>query len=242
MRMKKSVLVILIGISGVLGIILFLYTFPPAIKIKNVGSVTVTGRAEIQKLNEIAQFSAGVNAVYDKKEDAIDEVNTKMSDLISTVKKFGVSPKDIKTQNLNIYQNQESYYEDGRQKQRMGQWNVSNTLEITLRNVQRADELAKLLSESGANNIFGPSFSLDSKNINNTDVTALAVQDAKKKAETLVKSSGTKLGRILTIAEREDDPYMYYKGGGGGGGGANIETETGSTTVTKIVTVTFELE
>lgn len=89
--------------------------------LKPARTVTVVGEARSQKKSEIASFSAGVNAINDDKEKAIAEVNGKVEAIIASVKEFGIKPEDIKTQNLNIYQNQETYYEDNRQKQRPGQ-------------------------------------------------------------------------------------------------------------------------
>lgn len=228
---------------GLIALILILYLFPLPFTIKQPRTITVSGAAQEQKTNEIAQFSAGVNAVNDDKQQAVKEVNTKVSELIATIKKFGIQGKDIKTQNLNIYQNQEQYYEGGVQKQRFGQWNVSNTIEITLRNGGKANEFTDVLSKSGANNVYGPNFSLDTSKSSDTALFNSALQNAKTKAENIAKASGSKLGKVITINEgglSGDQPILYNKGLGGGGG--NAETEIGSTTVSKTVTVTFELK
>ncbi len=82
-------------------------------------TITVIGEAEGQQKSQIAQFTAGVNAVGDNKEELISEVNKKIEALISSVKKFGIAEKDIKTQNLSVYQGEETYYDsEGRQKSR----------------------------------------------------------------------------------------------------------------------------
>ena len=221
----------------------FLYLVPPRLSLKYPRTVTVTGVAKQQKTNEMAQFTAGVNAVNDDKQKAVEEVNTKVTELIDAVKKFGIAPKDIKTQNLNIYQNQETVYEEGRQKQKMGQWNVGNTVEITLRDVQRADDLTMLLSESGANNVYGPNFSLDTEVADDTALVKDALKDAKSKAEAMAANSGAKLGKVLSMQEGySGSPILYGDLKGMGGGGGNMETEVGSTTVSKTVTVTYELK
>src|SRR3990167_5658800 len=63
-------------------------------------TVKVTGEAKKEVGNQIAQFSAGVSAVNDDKQKAINEVNTKVTGIIASVKKFGIAEEDIKTQNL----------------------------------------------------------------------------------------------------------------------------------------------
>lgn len=105
-------------------------------------TVTVVGEAKSQEKSQIAIFSAGVNAFNDDKNVAVSEVNKKVEAIIGAVKEFGVPAADIKTQSMNIYQNQEQYYDaDGRQKYRAGQWNVSNTIEIKLTDIDRASTL-----------------------------------------------------------------------------------------------------
>lgn len=209
--------------------------------LKPARTVTVVGEARNQKKSEIASFSAGVNAVNDSKEKAISEVNEKTAAIIASVKEFGIKAEDIKTQNLNIYQNQETYYEDGRQKQRPGQWSVSNSIEIKLRDVDRANSLADLLGKSGANNVYGPNFSLDDNPDEANSLFSEAVDNAKTKAENVAKSSGKKLGSILSITEgvTSSGPVPLYRMDAGGGGGAGLEPGTG--TVSKSVTVVFEL-
>lgn len=92
-----------------------------SISFKPAQTVTVVGEARNQVKSEVVSFSAGVNVVDDSKEKVIADVNGKVTAIISSIKDFGIKPEDIKTQNLNIYQNQETYYEEGRQKQRPGQ-------------------------------------------------------------------------------------------------------------------------
>lgn len=209
--------------------------------LKPARTVTVVGEARSKKKSEIATFSAGVNSIGDDKEKAIAEVNDKVATIIVSVKEFGIKAEDIKTQNLNIYQNQETYYEEGRQKQRPGQWQVSNSIEMKLRDVDRASSLAELLGKSGANNVYGPNFALDEDPAEADGLFAQALENAKEKAGNVAKASAKKLGNILSITEgvSASGPIPLYRMEAGGGGGAGLEP--GSGTVSKSVTVIFEL-
>lgn len=209
--------------------------------LKPASSVTVVGEARSQKKSEIAVFSAGVNAVGDDKERAIADVNAKVAAIIESVKTFGIASEDIKTQNLSINQNQETYYEDGRQKSRPGQWNVNNSIEIKLRDVDRASALAELLGKSGANNVYGPNFSLDENSADADSLLADAIENARTKAEEAAKAAGKRVGKIYSITEGAlsggSFPLSRMDGIGGGGGGM----QPGTGTVGKSVTVVFEL-
>lgn len=204
-------------------------------------TVTVVGEAKGQQKSQISKFSATVNRVNDDKQKAIDEVNENMKQVIAKIKGFGIDEKDIKTQSVSIYQNQETYYEDGRQKQRMGQWNVSNSIEITLRDVAKTSELTNLLADSGANNVWGPNFYVDETTSIEADLSKQAIDNAKEKAGKIAEASGKKLGKIVSINEGGTSsgarPLAYE---GGGGGGAPVEP--GTIAVEKQITVVFELK
>ena len=203
-------------------------------------TITVTGEAKKDVTNQIASFSAGVSAVNDDKQKAITEVNTKVTGIIASVKKFGIAEEDIKTQNLSVYQGEEPYYEGGAQKYKLGQWRVNNTVEIILRDIQKAGELADLLSQSGANNVYGPNFTVDDTSGSENELLQQAVDNAREKAELLAKSSGRRLGKITNLVEGFAQSPVLYGERYGLGGGAPVEP--GTQGISKLVTVTFEMK
>ncbi len=196
--------------------------------------VTVTGYAESKEKNQIANYSAGVNAVKDNKDEAVKEVNDKIAAITQAVKDFGVDPSDIQTQSMSVYQRQESYYENNIQKSRAGQWDVNNTISVTLRDVNRASAMADLLTKSGATNVYGPNFSLDTSAKAEDGLMADAIADARVKAEAMAKASGTSLDKVISVSESGSSNLIYpmYKGVSEmGGGGASVEP--GSTKISK---------
>lgn len=207
-------------------------------------TITVVGEAKSIQKNQIASFSAGVDSVQSDKDKAITEVNTKVEELIKAIKTFGINEQDIKTQNLSIYQQEESYYENGAQRTRKGQWRVNNTVEIKLREIDKASELTTLLTSSGATQVYGPNFTFEDTSNAEKDLFEAAMKDAVQKAEMLAKASGRKIGKVVNIVEGgnySNSPIYGAKVMDGlGGGGAPIEV--GSGTVSQSLTVVFELK
>lgn len=204
--------------------------------------VTVTGEAKSQEKNQIASYTAGVESVNDNKEEAVKEVNTKIEALIKALKEFGIKDADIKTQNMSIYQDEQSYYDNGVSKSRKGQWRVNNSVTITLREIDKANALTDLVTKSGANNVWGPNFSMDDTNKIEKSLYDMAIKDAREKAESIAKASGRTLGKVLSVTDggaSSNYPMYALKDGAGGGGAV---TEPGSTTVYKNMTVVFELK
>lgn len=209
-----------------------------------VRTLTVTGVAESKEKNQIAKFSAGVNAAKDNRDEAIKEVNTKIAAITQGAKDFGIDPSDIITQSMSVNQYNETYYDNGAQRQRPGQWNVSNTIEVTLRDVNRAGALADILSKSGATNVYGPNFQLDTSKKAADKLTEEAIADARTKAEVMAKATGATLGEAISVTEGYQTSGIYYpmmraESGGGGGG---MPAESGTTTVSKSVTVVWSLK
>lgn len=201
--------------------------------------VTVTGEAKTQQKNQIANFTAGVNIVKEKKEDAVNEVNQKVTTLIESLKTFGIAPEDIKTQNLSVYQQQDMLKATTKEL-----WSVNNSIEIILRDVSKTADLTNLLNSSGANNVYGPNFGFDDTSAIKKTLYGEAIQDAKTKAEIIAKAAGRKLGKVVVVNEGSSvgvSPLYYAKADlGGMGGGAPVEV--GSATVSQSVTVSFELQ
>lgn len=240
------------------GLILFaaIYFFPwgtitwGRIILQNQGLITVTGYAEATEKNQIAQFSAGVNALNADKTTAVNEVNTKMAALIKAVKASGVADADIKTQQISVYQMQERIqpmmYPQPAGKVTLGQWNASNTVEITLRDVAKAGSLADILTASGANNIYGPNFQLDNSQAAQDKLVGAAVADAKVKAEAMAAASGAKLDKVISINEYGQSPIVYPMMAGAGMAKSDLAvpapTEVGTTKLSKTVTVVWSLK
>lgn len=212
------------------------------IKIERESYITVTGSSQSQKKNEIATFNAGVTVISKDKSAAVSEANGKSQKMIDEIKKFGVADNDVKTANMNIYQEQEAYYDGGIQRYRPGMWRATLSVEIILRDITRASELADLLARLDTTDLYGPNFSLDTRNNNETNLLTDAIDNAREKAQAMALSSGRSLGEIKNVVEGTDYNMPFYsaKAEGMGGGGASLEP--GSTTVSKTVTVTFGLK
>ena len=205
-------------------------------------TITVTGVADSQERPQIARFTAGANAVSSNKQEAIDRVNQQVQQTIERVKEFGIAQEDIKTQNLSVYQEQESYYEEGVQRTRPGQWRVDNTIEITLRDVSRASDLVAVLNQGELTNVYGPNFMLDDTAYADTELLKQAVEDARAKADLLAEASGRRVSKVLSITEGGAGSPVYPMFARETGGGGGMPIEPGTQQISRSVTVVFEVE
>lgn len=213
-----------------------------------VEMVTVNGEAQSVEKNQIASFTAGVNASNNDKTTAVNEVNSKMDALIKSVKDFGINDADVQTQSASVYQGDIWYVDvNGINRSKKGQWTANNSVEITLRNIDQAQQLTDLLNSSGATNVYGPNFRMDNTNTAETGLYEAAMKDALNKADVIARASGRKLGRVLTVNDEGSSRQVIYPMMAktldlSGAGSVPAPVQPGSTTVTKNLTVSFELE
>ena len=208
--------------------------------------VTVSGYASGVVENNLASFTASVEAFDDDKEKVTEEVNEGMSVLIEKIKEFGIEDKDIQTQRVRVYQREEYLREDSgwTGEVREGQWRASNSVGITLRNVERASELATLLSEVGAVEVSGPRLRVDSEGRKEAEngLMKKAVENAREKAKMMAEAADKKLGEVVQIVESGVSTAKFEMSAGLPTAGGGVPIETGSSEVSKSVTVVFELK
>ncbi len=229
------------------------------VAVRQAPSITVSGYAELREQNQIARFTAGVSETDPDKQTAVDAVNSEMNAIIEQVKNFGIAEEDIQTQNLSIYEMEPPVFEtmraqglavqpeasvDGGPSESESVWQASNSIEIILRDVDRAGELTDLLAGTGATNVYGPQFSLDDREIAQDTLLQAAIENAREKANRIAESSGRRLGAIENVVEGSGGygPIYPMYAMDGRGGALEASVEPGSTEVSKTVTVTFSLK
>ena len=213
------------------------------ISILPAATITVTGTSQSDVANETAGFSATVSAVNADKQTAVNEVNTKMAALIKSIKDFGIADADIKTENVSVYQMPVSPVpvpQNGSAQTLIypvppvaggsqgGDWQASNSITITLKDVSKASLLSDLLNQSGATNVYGPNLAVG-KNTSATDASLLA------------KAGNQTVGKMINVQESGSNypiPMLYATKDAG----TSSPIQPGTSTLSKSVTVVFELK
>ena len=232
-----------------------------SLEMRPTSSITVSGQAKKEQTNKIANFTAGVESIEKTKEEALNKTNEAMNQLIAKVKQFGIKDEDIQTEQASVYQDTEYvttepasgvstmiYPGPDTRKAQKGDWRANNSVAIKLREVDRAEELLTILNESGANYVYGPNFTIDDMETIGDELLSAAVTNARQKAESIANANGQKVGKIISVTEGANAYPMYSAydsvvsmGGGMAKSAVSPELEPGSSSTSKTVTVTFEL-
>lgn len=156
----------------------------------------VVGSSTINKAPDIAKTQIGVQTIAKEVDPAIDENNRKTDAIISALKQLGVAEKDIQTSSFNIYP-QRDYQ---RPNEIIG-FQVDNMLSVTFRDLTKIGKCLQSAINAGANNIYGVSFTLADPESVRSEARILAIQDARKKAESMATAAGIKLDKIISVNE-----------------------------------------
>lgn len=208
-----------------------------------VDTISVSGVGEAFGRPDLATVQVGVSVTNADVGDAVAESNARMEAITAALVEMGVSAGDIQSTNFSVWP--EDRY-DPQTGQPTGErvYHVDSTVVAKVRQIDRAGEAIEVALDAGANNVYGLGFSIDDTADLEAQARALAIEDARERAEQLAEEFGVGLGEVVTINEASYGPPMTYSpavGGMGGGGGAPPISE-GTLALNVTVNVTYAIE
>lgn len=160
---------------------------------------TVDGTGEVNTIPDTAMISLGVNKTASTVEAAQTQVNTIINKITADLKNLGVKETDIKTVNYSV--NPTYDYNSGRQT--ITGYSVNADIQVKIKPIDKANNAIDIATNDGATNIGGVQFVVDDLKQKELEEQARkeAISDAKEKAESISRSAGIKLGRIIDVRE-----------------------------------------
>lgn len=154
-------------------------------------SVSATGQAETRP--DQAQFQAGINT-WDRSPQSASEANLKkIEEIVASLKGLGIAEKDIQTRAMNV---QRVDWGD-----RKGQYQASNIVNVTVREVDKAGAAVTAATTAGANIVSGPDLRMENPEKAVTTAYTNAFKAARARAEAYAGAAGMKISRVLTIRD-----------------------------------------
>ncbi len=207
--------------------------------------MVVTGEGKTTAVPDIAKVSAGIQDSGPNLATVQNSVNRSSKSLVNALKELGIEEKDIKTNSYNIYPQQDY---QARPPIITG-YQVSINYIITVRDIDKINDVLTKLPASGANLVGGVTFDLsdEARDKALNEARTDAVKTAKNNAESLAKASGVTLGRIINISESQGNlPRPMYSldsksAVGLGGGPTQPDVQPGTTEVDITVTLSYEV-
>ena len=213
----------------------------------------VSGKGELTVKPDIAELSFSVTDEDMDVSKASDAVNTKIATIVAKLEADGVAETDIKTTGYDIephynYVNEPIptnglYMPAG--KQVLAGYNVTDSIDIKIRDLTKAGSIVTDLGTLGVTNMSGLNFTEDKYDDLVLQARDAAIADARTQAQSLAKSLGVKLVKIVAYSD-QNQPVYYPVAMSATSMGVNASVSatlpTGQNTITSNVSVTYEIQ
>lgn len=153
----------------------------------------------VQVAPDVATIGAGVTTEAPTATEALRQNSAEMEKVIARIKALGVADTDIQTTGINL----NAMYDYNQEAQRpvFRGYQASNRVSVMLRKIEETGKLLDALVAAGANDINGPSFSLDDDTAAKDAARKRAFARAQAQAKAYADLLGYGGARVLAIVE-----------------------------------------
>ncbi|MGH6659290.1 MAG: SIMPL domain-containing protein [Sphingomicrobium sp.] len=158
----------------------------------------IVASGEVTRVPDIATISAGVVTRASKAGAALQQAANRMARVRAALKAAGVEDRDIQTSNISL--SPEYKYDNGQAPRIVG-YSASNQLSVRFRDIANAGAILDVLVAEGANQINGPTLSIDKPEAALDEARALAVANGRARAALYARSLGLRVVRVVAVSE-----------------------------------------
>jgi uncharacterized protein YggE len=241
MRLTRSKLAVIVALTALgTGIALYAGVFrPDAAQGQTAGAssalgITVTGTGSVKAAPDQADFSFGVETQGDTPSEALSKNGAAVQKVIDALKAAGIAAADIQTQQVSV-----SPRYDNKGQNIVG-YTAVNSVNVTVRDLSKAGDVVDAAVKAGANQVFGPTFSISNQTALYQDALKKALADARTKAQTIAAAAGVSLGRVVNIVEGGGVTPVPL-GAAEGAAGGKTPIEPGLQEIPASLTVTYAI-
>lgn len=148
---------------------------------------------------DTATFSTGVTSKAPTAQAALRQNSADMDKVIKQIVALGIKREDIQTSGINLAMDYE-YGSDGRAPRFIG-YQVSNTVSVKVRQIDKLGAILDSVVSQGANNLSGPSFSLDDDSAAQREARDKAMKRAEAQAVDYARRTGFTGVQLLAVSE-----------------------------------------
>ena len=183
----------------------------------NSALLSLTAEGQSRRTPDLAIFHAGVVTQGRTAAEAMSENSRRMDAVIAALRRAGIAERDIQTSAINLqprYSNPELEAQLRARQMRepyvpppepraptiIG-YEAHNNVQVRVRRLGEMGQIIDTLIEAGANQVNGPSFTVDEPSAALDEARVEAVANARRRAEVYARAAGMRVVRILSITE-----------------------------------------
>ena len=176
-------------------------------------SLSAEGRSD--RIPDLAMFSAGVVSHGGTASEALGANSRQMDRVIAALKRSGIADRDIQTSAISLnprWNNPEAEaqriaretrqpYVPSNEPPRIIGYEARNSVQVRVRRLGEMGKIIDTLVSAGANEVNGPSFTLDDQKAAMDEARTEAVAVGRERAELYARAAGMRVVRLLSISE-----------------------------------------
>ena len=208
-------------------------------------TISVTGEAKAYFEPDRALVSIGVETDGKTVMDAKRVNDERTSQLVAAIKKLGIAAMDIQTSQLQIA----PVYDYKSDDRRLIKYTMRNMVRITVRDIEKVEEVVNAGLSEGGNLLNGLSFYIEGAEQVRDSLRVLAAEDARQKAQRVASALNVAVGKPVSIhvsSQGGDHTMMMdanrYNARVMAESASTTEVSSGQIVVKADVSVVFELE
>ncbi|TDK26352.1 SIMPL domain-containing protein [Luteimonas aestuarii] len=160
--------------------------------------LSVSAQAEASRPPDVAALSTGVVTQAPDANAALRANAQQMAKVVAAIRAAGIAERDIQTSGINVHPQYD--YRDNQAPTITG-YQASNTVNIKVRDIAKVGDVLDALVASGANQVNGPSFTIDQPEAVYDEARRAALEKAQARATMYAQSLGLRVRRIVSISE-----------------------------------------
>ena len=160
-------------------------------------TLTVTGSASVTLKADYARVQVGVSTKAATVEEATALNGAAIRNVIAALTEAGIAEDDIATSNYSVYA--EYDYSSGESVQ--SGFNVSNQLNVIIRDMTAIGATLDKATSAGANNVYNVEFLSTASDSARDEALTYAVKEAYRKAKLLASAAGLAPGSVISITD-----------------------------------------
>ena len=191
----------------------------PAVQVSPLGpssallSLSAEGRSN--RVPDLAIFSSGVVTPGTTASEALGNNSRQMDRVIAALKRSGIADRDIQTSAISLmprWTNPEAEaqriaretrqpYVAPTEPPRIIGYEARNSVQVRVRKLGEMGKIIDTLIQAGANEVNGPSFTLDDQQAALDEARTEAVTVGRQRAELYARAAGMRVVRLLSMSE-----------------------------------------
>lgn len=237
------------GVAAMLMIFLAAATYTQVLEGRYAGqstqyknTISVSGEGKVVAKPDIGQISLSVISNASTVAVAQKDNTNKMNKIVAAMKDAGIAEVDMKTASYSLYPQYQ--YTSG--KSTIIGYEVSQTLEVKIRDLDKVGDILGKATAAGANQMGSLSLTFDDPEELNAQARQKAIDNAKEKAQKLAAALGVSLGKITSFSENNSGDsatmYSYNEKAVGMGGASSVpDIQTGQNEIQVNVNIAYEI-